>query len=91
MTQYSRALVIAPRSRVLDAPLEPVIGLAEGEIRWRGMTPNWNKGSALHTHRHQRRHEFAVIHRRTDEIGEADQREEAKEKQRKENQRQPLG
>ena len=23
---------------VLDAPLEPVIGLAEGETRWRGMT-----------------------------------------------------
>jgi hypothetical protein len=28
-----------PRGRgVLDAPLEPVIGLAEGEARWRGMT-----------------------------------------------------
>src|SRR6266849_6908066 len=27
------------RSRgVLDTPLEPVIGLAEGETRWRGMT-----------------------------------------------------
>jgi hypothetical protein len=27
------------RSRgVLDIPLEPVIGLAEGETRWRGMT-----------------------------------------------------
>jgi hypothetical protein len=25
-------------SGVLDTPLEPVIGLAEGEIRWRGMT-----------------------------------------------------
>jgi hypothetical protein len=24
--------------RVLDAPLEPVIGLAKGETRWRGMT-----------------------------------------------------
>ena len=23
---------------VLDIPLEPVIGLAEGETRWRGMT-----------------------------------------------------
>jgi hypothetical protein len=23
---------------VLDAPLEPVIGLAKGETRWRGMT-----------------------------------------------------
>jgi hypothetical protein len=23
---------------VLDTPLEPVIGLAEGETRWRGMT-----------------------------------------------------
>jgi hypothetical protein len=31
--------VIESRSRgVLDAPLEPVIGLAEGETRWRGMT-----------------------------------------------------
>lgn len=37
--QYSAALAIEPRSRcVLDAPLEPVIGLAEGETRWRGMT-----------------------------------------------------
>jgi hypothetical protein len=23
---------------VLDGPLEPVVGLAEGEIRWRAMT-----------------------------------------------------
>ena len=26
------------RCGVLDTPLEPVIGLAEGETRWRGMT-----------------------------------------------------
>ena len=26
------------RRGVLDTPLEPVIGLAEGETRWRGMT-----------------------------------------------------
>jgi hypothetical protein len=26
------------RRGVLDAPLEPVIGLAEGETRWRNMT-----------------------------------------------------
>ena len=33
------AAVIEPISRgVLDAPPEPVIGLAEGETRWRGMT-----------------------------------------------------
>ena len=32
--------MIEPRSRgVLDSPPEPVIGLAEGETRWRGMTP----------------------------------------------------
>jgi len=31
--------VIESKSRgVLDTPLEPVIGLAEGETRWRGMT-----------------------------------------------------
>jgi hypothetical protein len=31
--------MIDPRSRgVLDAPPEPVIGLAEGETQWRGMT-----------------------------------------------------
>jgi hypothetical protein len=31
--------VIDPRGRgVLDAPLEPVIGLAKGETRWRSMT-----------------------------------------------------
>ncbi len=39
MIQYSKALAIEPRRRgVLDTPLEPVIGLAEGETRWRGMT-----------------------------------------------------
>jgi hypothetical protein len=39
MIQYSRALVMKLRSRgVLDTPLEPVIGLAAGETRWRGMT-----------------------------------------------------
>ncbi|MDB5609878.1 MAG: hypothetical protein JWP25_6778 [Bradyrhizobium sp.] len=26
------------RSGMLDTPLEPVIGLAEGETRWRSMT-----------------------------------------------------
>src|SRR5260370_42655599 len=31
--------VMESRSRgVLDTPLEPVIGLAEGETRWRGLT-----------------------------------------------------
>ena len=31
--------MIEPKGRgVLDTPLEPVIGLAEGETRWRGMT-----------------------------------------------------
>src|SRR3982074_745336 len=37
--QYSRGSVVKSRSRgVLDAPLKPVIGLAGGETRWRGMT-----------------------------------------------------
>jgi hypothetical protein len=37
--QYSRDVSDIRISRgVLDAPLEPVIGLAEGETRWRGMT-----------------------------------------------------
>ena len=37
--QYSEAPVIESRGRgVLDSPPEPVIGLAEGETRWRGMT-----------------------------------------------------
>jgi hypothetical protein len=36
MIQYSRALVMKLRSRgVLDTRLEPVIGLAAGETRWR--------------------------------------------------------
>jgi hypothetical protein len=26
---------------VLDTPLEPVIGLAGGETRWRSMTTSW--------------------------------------------------
>jgi hypothetical protein len=34
LIQYSKTLVIG----VLDTPLEPVIGLAEGETRWRSMT-----------------------------------------------------
>ena len=34
--------VMESRSRgVLDTPLEPVIGLAEGETRWRGMIANF--------------------------------------------------
>jgi hypothetical protein len=37
--QYSEASAIEPRScGVLDNPLEPVIGLAGGETRWRSMT-----------------------------------------------------
>src|SRR6266478_6550903 len=37
--QYSSTFVMESRSRdVLDTPLEPVIGLAEGETRWRSMT-----------------------------------------------------
>src|ERR1700687_3763311 len=38
-TQYSRGACDWTRSRgVLDTPLEPVIGLAKGEPRWRGIT-----------------------------------------------------
>src|SRR6266850_4333717 len=37
--QYSATLVMETRScGVLDTPLEPVIGLAGGETRWRSMT-----------------------------------------------------
>jgi hypothetical protein len=37
--QYSVAPVIQSKGcGVLDTPLEPVIGLAEGESRWRSMT-----------------------------------------------------
>ena len=36
--QYSEASAMEPKScGVLDTPLEPVIGLAEGETRWRSM------------------------------------------------------
>jgi len=36
---YPRALEIESRGRgVLDTPLEPVIGLAAGETRWRSLT-----------------------------------------------------
>ena len=38
-TQYSRDASDRPMGRgVLDTPPEPVIGLAKGETRWRGMT-----------------------------------------------------
>jgi hypothetical protein len=37
--QYSREAAMESRSRgVLDHPLEPVIGLAEGKTRWRVTT-----------------------------------------------------
>jgi hypothetical protein len=43
MIQYSEALVIEAKVRgVLDTPLEPVIGLAEGETRWRSMTASYD-------------------------------------------------
>jgi hypothetical protein len=39
MIQYPKALVLETRRcSVLDTRLEPVIGLAEGETRWRGIT-----------------------------------------------------
>jgi hypothetical protein len=39
MIQQTQAVVDPYRLHgVLDAPPEPVIGLAEGETRWRGMT-----------------------------------------------------
>src|ERR1700730_15903386 len=37
--RYSRALVMESRScGIPDTPLKPVIGLADGETRWRGTT-----------------------------------------------------
>jgi hypothetical protein len=37
--QYSETSAFESKGRgVLDTPQEPVIGLAEGETRWRGMT-----------------------------------------------------
>jgi hypothetical protein len=39
MIQYSETPAMESKScGVLDTPLEPVIGLAEGETRWRGTT-----------------------------------------------------
>jgi hypothetical protein len=39
MIQYAALSVEAlNRHGLLDAPTKPVIGLAEGETRWRGMT-----------------------------------------------------
>src|SRR5713101_1860808 len=44
VTQYSRAPEMGSEScGVLDTPLEPVIGLAGGETRWRSMTANDNE------------------------------------------------
>jgi len=38
-TSIPETAVMESRSRgILDTPLEPVIGLAQGETRWRGMT-----------------------------------------------------
>jgi hypothetical protein len=53
-----QAVMIKPHRRsVLDSPPEPVIGLTEGETRWRGMTPRVGKhierrSSAAHPTRH---------------------------------------
>jgi hypothetical protein len=39
MIQYSTGIEFQHRLLgILDTPPEPVIGLAEGETRWRGMT-----------------------------------------------------
>jgi hypothetical protein len=47
-TQYSRESSDLRRSRgVLGPPLEPVIGLAEGETRWRRTTAvGWSRSAA---------------------------------------------
>src|SRR5229473_5711194 len=46
--QYSEALVMESKScSVLDTPLEPVIGLAGGETRWRSMTALGGAGVTL--------------------------------------------
>jgi hypothetical protein len=48
MIQYSEAPAIESKSRgVLDTPQEPVIGLAEGETRWRGMTRPGDRGQFI--------------------------------------------
>jgi hypothetical protein len=38
--QYAASRTYAGASGILDRPLEPVIGLAVGETRWRTMTKN---------------------------------------------------
>jgi hypothetical protein len=46
--QYSRALVMESKScGVLDTPLEPVIGLAGGETRWRSMTAYYGAAQCI--------------------------------------------
>src|SRR5258707_9673018 len=53
--------VMESRSRgVMDTPLEPVIGLAEGETRWRGMT---TVGGGAHASRHCPRQRRSVCAR----------------------------
>jgi hypothetical protein len=49
MIQYPRIVVIERKRRgVPDTPLEPVIGLAEGETRWRSMRVNNNRVQFSH-------------------------------------------
>src|SRR5260370_25729170 len=52
VTQYSRDASDPSRGRgVLDAPPEPVIGLAEGKTRWRGMTTFSMVATPMRLHR----------------------------------------
>jgi hypothetical protein len=47
MIQYAVTAIVTLDCRsVLDAPLEPVIGLTEGETRWRDMTRSGKNKSA---------------------------------------------
>jgi hypothetical protein len=53
--QYSGTPVMESKGRgVLDTPLEPVIGLAEGETRWRGMTTSCGAALSFSSGAHSR-------------------------------------
>jgi len=47
-------------SGLLDAPLEPVIGLAEGETRWRGVTAMRGRERATTMQRRRGCHEVST-------------------------------
>ncbi len=78
-SSISEAVVIESSGRsVLDSPPQPVIGLAKGETRWRGMTAEFGDATvATHSARNDEREEHALISVRAPDAAQRSRRCEA--------------